>query len=174
MKRPVIFPLLLVLAVLAAPVGARARPPGQTEVVSGGIGLGRADWEAAHGPGDPGQNYVSYEGGVYVVQFRGDVVSYLEFGWQEPGVTFTAAETAVRELIPSDARLAEAFSAPATAGGPIGLSMQRYTSNAFVDLVPEVAGEVTGGILAIYSQTPAPDRLEPNVARVGITIGTAP
>jgi hypothetical protein len=174
MNRAAILPLLLVLAALAAPIGAGARPLGQTEVVSAGIGLGRADWEAVHGLGVEGQNYVTYEDGRYFVQFRGDVVSYLEFGWPDPGVTFAEAEAVVLELIPSDARLAESFYAPPTGSGPIGLSMQRYTSRALVDLVPDFGGEATGGILAIYGETPAPDRFEPNVARVSLTIGTAP
>ena len=174
MKRLLVLAVLLWAAMLAIPAGSWARPLGQTDVVSGGIGLSRADWEAAHGPGDAGQNYVVYEGGTYFVQFRGDVVSFIEYGWQEPGVPLATAEGAVRDFIPSDARLTEAFSAPATAGGPIGLYMQRYTSRALVDGVPELGPEATGSILVIYSETAAPDRFEPNVVRVSIAIGTAP
>ena len=173
MKRLAVLALLLGVTMLAVPAGGWARPLGQTDVVSGGIGLSRTHWEAAHGAGDAGQNYVSYEDGTYFVQFRSDVVSFLEFGWEDPGIPFAAAEATARDFIPSDARLTELFAAPATAGGPIGLAMQRYTSRALVDEAPELGPEATGSIVVIYNETPAPDRFEPNVVRVSITIGIA-
>jgi len=40
--------------------------------------------------------------------------------------------------------------------------------------VPEFGDNVTGSILVVYSETPAPDRFEPNVARVSISVGFAP
>jgi len=174
MTRLLLLGLAVGLSGLVAPGVGRAAtfsPPARDQaVVSGGIGLSRADWEAAHGPGDAAQNYVSYEGGAFYVQFRGDVVSYLEFGWDEPGVELATAEASVRELIPSDAQLVETFAAPPTAGGPTGLFMQRYESPTLA-ATPELGVGATGSILVVYIETPAPDRFEPNVARAGITVG---
>jgi hypothetical protein len=167
--------LIVWVVVLAASVGGSARELGQADGVgSGGIGLSREDWEELHGPGEAAQNYVAYEGGTYYVQFQGDIVSFLEFGWDDPGVALAEAEAAVRELLPTDARLAESFAAPATAGGPISLLMHRYDSPALVDALLASGNRPTGGILVIYQETPAPDRFEPNVARVSIAVGAAP
>ena len=175
MKRIAVLALIVAVVALAMPARGSARGLGQTDgVESGGIGLTRAAWEDRHGPGEAGQNYVTYEGGAYYVQFRGDVVSFLEFGWDDPGVAFDAAEAAVLAFLPTDARLVETFYAPATAGGPISFLLHRYDSPALADALPGTGNPATGGILVIYQETPAPDRFEPNVARVSIAVGSAP
>ena len=174
MKQRALLAPILGLLLLATTPAAWTRAVTQTDgVVSGGIGLSRADWEERHGPGEVGQNYVTYEGGAYYVQFRDDVVSFLEFGWADPGVTFGEAEAAVLDFLPSDARLDETFYAPATAGGPTALLMHRYASRALAAGLPDVDQPATGGILVVYQETPAPDRFEPNVTRVSIASGSA-
>ena len=166
--------LALIVGVMALASGS-ARGLGQADgVESGGIGLTRADWEDRHGPGEAGQNYVTYEGGAYYVQFQDDVVSFVEFGWQDPGVAFDQAEDAVLEFLPTDARLDESFYAPATAGGPISFLLHRFDSPALADALSGLGTQPTGGILVIYQETPAPDSFEPNVARVSIAVGSAP
>jgi hypothetical protein len=178
MKRRALLSCLIALMTLVAPfssVKGALLALGQSDgVVTGGIGMSRADWEAVHGLGDATQNYVVYEDGAVYVQFRGDVVLYLEYGYLEPGVPLAEADALVWELIPSDARLIESFAAPATTAGPIGLYTRRYTSRALATQVPEFGDNVTGSILVVYSETPAPDRFEPNVARVSISVGFAP
>ena len=145
----------------------------QDDVRSGGIGLSRDDWEADHGPGDPGQSLVTYEGGAYSVAFEDDVVTFLELGWEDQGnVAFDEAEDEVEDLLPSDAELVETYFAPATAGGPISLQIQRYESDALEDLLAGGTGDRTGGILVIYQETPAADQFERDVARASMAVGT--
>lgn len=175
MRRAGVLGLLLAVIPLLVPAVAWAGGLRQSEdVVSGGIGLSRAAWEEEHDAGESEQGYVTYEGGSYYVQYRDDVVSFLEFGWTNPGVTFEEAEAAVLALIPSDARLAETFYAPATAGGPISFLLHRYDSLALVDALPAFAEAASGGILVLYQETAAPDRFEPNVSRVSIAVGSEP
>ncbi len=135
--------------------------------------MSRDDWEADHGPGDSGQSLVTYEGGAYSVAFEDDVVMFLELGWEDQGnVAFDEAEDEVEDLLPSDAELVETYVAPATAGGPISLQIQRYESNALEDLLAGGTGDRTGGILVIYQETSAADQLERDVARASMAVGT--
>ena len=174
MTRPATLAVLLVFLLVAAAPAALARPKGHAPgVPSGGIGLPRQDWDAAHGPGEVGQSLVTYEGG-YEVGFRDGVVAFVEVGWADPGVPFADAEAAVLGLLPADARLLETFTAPATAGGPTGLLLHRYDSPALATLVPEVGAAWTGGVLVVYQETPVPDSLERNIVRVSLAGGEAP
>ena len=174
MRRPLTFGLVVIVAALAPSVIGLARAAGQVDGVrSGGIGLPRAAWDETHGPGEVGQSLVTYEGGTYTVGFQGDIVAFVEVGWEAPGVAAAEAEAAVRDLIPSDARLVDTFAAPATAGGPIALRLDRYESAALLDSLPAAGAAPTGGILVVSQETAAPDRFEPNVVRVSIATGTA-
>jgi hypothetical protein len=142
-------------------------------VTTGGIGLARDKWESAHGAGDTGQNVVSYEGGAIYVQFAGDVVVYVEAGWEDRGgLAADEVSGMVRQLIPSDASLKEGFYAPPTPVGPAGLRFERYQSKTLASLMGQVADDRTGGILVVYQETPAADRFEPNVARINISVGS--
>ncbi len=175
MKRRLALGLVVIVVALAGATAGWTSAAGQAEDVhSGGIGLPRAAWENLHGRGEAGQSLVTYEGGAYTVGFQGDVVAFVEIGWDAPGVAAAEAEAAVSDLIPSDARLVETFAAPATAGGPIALRLDRYESSALLDSLPAVGAAPTGGILVVYQETAAPDRFEPNVVRVSIATGTAP
>lgn len=146
---------------------------GQEGMVSGGIGLAREAWEAEHGAGEEGQNTVAYEGRRYVVQFRGGgVVPGVGVG--RSGLRLPDGGGGGARSVPADARLAEGFAAPATAGGPIGPRIQRYESRAVREGVPAFAPAASGGILVISFETPAPDRFEPNVSRVSVSVGSAP
>lgn len=142
------------------------------EVRSGGIGLSRADWEDLHGEGAAGQSLMTYEGGDYTVGFREDTVSFLELGWEDQGgISTDDARATVADLLPSDARVVETFVAPPTAVGPIGMSIDRYESEALLDAFSTTGAAPTGSIVVIYQETAAPDRFEPNVSRASITIG---
>jgi hypothetical protein len=139
------------------------------------IGLTREAWEQEHGQGDAGQKVVTYENGTYSVQFAGDVVVYVEVGWEgRGGVTAGDAAGVVAPLIPSDAALKEGYYAPPTSAGPVGLRFERYQSAALADLMKQVASDRTGGVLAIYQETPSQSSFEPKVFRVSITVGTKP
>ena len=122
------------------------------EIASGGIGLSRAAWEAAHGPSelvslpptgkDPdgfGSVY-AYEDGTYYVQFGGRKgeagrVSYVEVAWGSGGVGDQEAHHVVDELLPDDAAETESYRLPPTPGGPMALLVRRYESVA-LDAVP--------------------------------------
>lgn len=84
------------------------------------------------------------------------------------------AESAVRHLLPADARLDETFFAPASASGPISLLLHRYLSRTLAQALVVPSNGATGGILVLYQQTPAPGRFEPNVGRVSMAIGSTP
>jgi hypothetical protein len=169
----VLAPQWVSLAALGpAPVAASGI--GQGEVASGGLGLARAEWEADHGVGEAGQDTVAYEDGAYTVQFRNGIVSYLEWGWAEPGVDLGTAEVAVLGMIPGDARATERFAAPPTAAGPTGLAVRRYESEALAAMAPELGLDLSGGILVIFFETPAPDRFEPNISGDSVSVGTNP
>ncbi|MDP9363530.1 MAG: hypothetical protein M3Q10_04750 [Chloroflexota bacterium] len=173
MKRVVLLALLVTLSAASATSATTHRTAQSDGVASGGIGLARDAWEAVHGPGEAGQTLVTYAG-TYETGFRDGVVSFVEFGWDDPGVSFPEAEDAVRGLLPTDARLVEAFAAPATAGGPVALLMHRYDSPSLTALVPEFGGAWTGGILVVYQEVPVPGSMERNVGRVSLVGGEAP
>ena len=174
MKRPAVRATLLGLVLLAGSPLAWARAAPVIAVESGGIGLSRAAWESIHGPGNPGQSLVTYDNGTYAVGFQDDTVTFIEVAWPPPGLEITDAESAVRRLLPADARLDETFYAPATAGGPISLLLHRYLSQTLALSLAAASNGATGGILVIYQQTLAPDRFEPNVGRVSIAVGLTP
>ncbi|HEX5500492.1 MAG TPA: hypothetical protein VFX03_14750, partial [Thermomicrobiales bacterium] len=118
MRRLVAVGALLVMLVVAAPAaGQTPGIPAEGAVSTAGIGLAQDAWTAAHGPGDYGQNYVIFENGRYFVQFRDGVTSYIEYGWDKPGVRLADAQDSARAYLPSDARLTESFALPATSSG---------------------------------------------------------
>jgi len=142
------------------------------EVGSGGIGLSRADWDELHGTGEVGQTLVTYEDGRYSVGFRDDAVSFLELGWEDQGgVDADEARATIADLLPSDARAVETFVAPPTAAGPIGMSIDRYESDALLDAFSTTGNVPSGSIVVICQDTPATGRFESNVSRAIITIG---
>jgi hypothetical protein len=161
---------LVALPTVRHPSGVAAR---QGAFESGGIGLSRAEWEAVHGPGDVGQNYVTYEGGRYFVQFAGGAVSFIELGWEDRGgVDATVALAEAEALLPADAAFLETFYAPPTGGGPVGLTIDRYESAALPDRFPEAQQPPTGSILVVYQESQGQDRFEPYITRASITLGT--
>ena len=144
----------------------------QADVRSGGIGLTRADWEDLHGPGDPGQSLVTYEGGAYAVGFEDDTVVFVELGWEDVGnLPFGEAQAEVEDLLPSDADLVEVFALPATAAGPVSLVAHRYQSDA---LGRALGGPRSDGILVLYQEASDPARFEPDASRASIAVGIAP
>ncbi len=144
----------------------------QSNVRTAAIGLDRDTWEREHGEGDAGQNVVTYEDGTYSIQFAGNIVVFVELGWEsQGGITTDSAAAVVAQLIPSDAELREGYYAPPTSGGPIGLRFERYQSDALANLMKAAARDRSGGILVVSQETPAADRFEPNVSRISITVG---
>lgn len=146
----------------AAPSGAR-----QDAIESGGIGLSRESWEEIHGTGEPGQTVISYDGGSYFVGFQDEIVTFIEFGYDNDGAPGDEAQDAAEALLPDDAELVETFYALGTPAGPSGLLAVRYQSDDLEDLLDDSEGS----ILVLYQETPSPDSFEPNVARVSITVG---
>ena len=143
-----------------------------SDVSSGGIGLSRADWEDLHGTGEVGQTLVTYGEGRYTVGFQDDTVSFMELGWEDQGgIATDDARATIVDLLPSDARDVETFVAPPTAVGPIGMSIDRYESDALLDAFSTTGNAPTGSIIVIYQETAATDRIETNVSRASITIG---
>lgn len=144
------------------PSGAR-----QDMIESGGIGLSRESWEEIHGTGEPGQTVVSYDGGAYFVGFQDEIVTFIEFGYDNDGASADEAQGAAEALLPDDAELEETFYALGTPAGPSGIRAVRYES----DDLEELLDDSEGSILVLYQETPSPDSVEPNVARVSITVG---
>ncbi|HEY7033305.1 MAG TPA: hypothetical protein VH482_18335 [Thermomicrobiales bacterium] len=165
------------VAVVAAVVPVLARAPAVTyakeTVRTAAIGLSRKTWEQEHGRGDAGQNIVTYENGAFSLQFAGDVVVYVEVGWEDRGgISAGDASGVVAQLIPSDAALKEGYYAPPTAAGPTGLRVERSQSPALADLMKQVTDDRTGGILVVYQEAPSQTSHEPNVFRISIAVGT--
>jgi hypothetical protein len=158
----------------AAPASSQtAGIAGDGPTSTAGIGLAQDAWTASHGPGDYAQNYAVFENGRYFLQFRDGVTSYIEYGWDKPGVRLADAQDSARGFLPSDARLVESYDLPATSGGPLSMFVERYDSPALAALPAAWGGTPWGGILVTYFQTPAPDSIEPNVDRVAIAAGVA-
>jgi hypothetical protein len=152
----------------AVAVGARQGD----EVNSGGIGLSRADWDELHGTGEVGQTLVTYEDGRYAIGFRDDAVSFLELGWEDQGGTDPdEARATVADILPSDALAVETFVAPPTTAGPIGMTIDRYQSDALLDAFSTTGNAPTGSIIVMYQETSATGQPEPAVSRATITIG---
>jgi hypothetical protein len=118
----------------------------QDAIESSGIGLTRESWEELHGTGEPGQTVVSYD---------------------NDGASADEAQDAAEALLPDDAELEETFYALGTPAGPSGILAVRYES----DDLEELLDDSEGSILVLYQETPSPDSIEPNVARVSITVG---
>ena len=162
----------LVFLILAAPTasqtsGIAAYGPASTA----GIGLAQAAWTAAHRPADDGQHDAVFEYGRYCVQFRDGITSYIEYGWDKPGVLFGEAQDSARLFLPSDARLTESYELPPTGAGPIGLFVERYDSQAQAALPPSSGTTPWNGVLVACFQTPSPDGFHLNMARAPIAAG---
>ena len=59
-QRALLTPLLGLLLLATAPAALTRAVTQTDDVVSGGIGLPRPDWEELHGPGEVGQIFVTY------------------------------------------------------------------------------------------------------------------
>ena len=163
----------LILAVLVFGAGEPAAAQGG-DVESKGIGLEREAWENLHGPGNAGQSYVESEDGRYLVGFDGGMVTFIERGWEDEGnVPAAEAEDEVDGLLPADAELRETYYAPPTAAGPIGLFFERYQSDSLGDRLADAASGRTDGILDVYQQQSGA-RIDPDVTRISIAVGTEP
>lgn len=99
--------------VAATPTPVLAPPIATPGFISGGLGLSRSAWEAAHGrPGREDAGFVSYEGGKFVVSFRDGRVWRIERVWGDRApVSADAAQAEGRSLIPSDAALSQRYTA---------------------------------------------------------------
>jgi hypothetical protein len=144
-----------------------ARANQTASIDSGGLGLTRAEFEAAYGPGDPvetppaiydevfvhgtqnGLLYVAYEGSKSEEE---DVVVYLEFAWGGDGATEDEATALVQSFLPADAALDGVYFAPPTPDGPNALMTFHYFSDSLAG-VSYGTGTLTPDILVIYVQT---------------------
>lgn len=129
------------------------------EAIVGGLGLSRAEWEAAHGAAEPTDAYAppyrpvyQYERGIFYVQFAGeggdaDPIIYLELVFPDEGAELPFAEGKVRELLPDDAELSEAFYLPRTPGGPTAQRVFHGTSQVIAAAFPNAP---TPNILVVF------------------------
>lgn len=162
-------------------------------IASGGIGLTRAAWEAAHGRGEPveiahplSDLIYAYEDGTYHVAFSDAkpgaeaeaVVLFVEMAWAG-GISVAEAEDAARALLPVDAvATGPPYVGLPTPDGPIALTLRPYASAA-LDGVPYGAPDVSfgPGLLVAYhessTETGAGDQLvvETTVSRLSIMTG---
>ena len=110
-------------------------------VDSGGIGLRRADFEAAYGVGVDAQSLTIYEnvtigvpGAKVYAQYRGEIVEHLEVRWsqatQAGGIDWGTAYQAAMLLLPVDAEHRDQFWMPATPEGPVEIIGHTYESQA--------------------------------------------
>jgi hypothetical protein len=144
------------------------------EAPDGGLGLSRVDWEQIHGKGTANGATFTYENGAYDVAFTDGVVTFIEIGWEsQGGVSAADANAAVAKLIPVDAIVTGTATLPATAAGPIALTVQRLRSDTLAVWLEGGATGSDGGIV-IVSQVQAPrGAAEPKIMRVSIVIERA-
>jgi hypothetical protein len=104
-----------------------------------GIGLMRADFEAAYGAGAERDGLVVYEGvtlgapgAKMYVGYLGEVVSHIELGWslttQSGGIDWGTAYQTATSLLPVDAQHRDQYWLPATPEGPLMVIGHVYES----------------------------------------------
>ncbi|MGQ0603094.1 MAG: hypothetical protein ACT4QE_15540 [Anaerolineales bacterium] len=100
-------------------------------LLSGGLGLSKAEWEQAHRQTDTdflGPIYDEY----YIVMFANEHVSYIERQWATP-VTSQDAEAEGAMLVPSDAVRMEAYSPDGRPETIVILYTSEYLKTQFAD-----------------------------------------
>lgn len=145
---------------------------------SGGLGLAIEEWEAIYGPGIIGQSYLEYPllDGTYYVGLLGAnaAVAYIERRWDDPtGVTLDDALAEAATLLPTDAKLTEAYLADSAFLG-YGTDVYRYRSKTLLAQYEGTAAPLSPGFVVIVEKVPAPDVLDFHVVRVTITTGVRP
>lgn len=86
--------------------GGSRSAPAAPPFASGGLGLGRAEWEKAHGQPTRTSIFMEYLGGRLVVGFLDEKVWHLERVWKPAdAVALDAARDDARAFLPSDAAL---------------------------------------------------------------------
>jgi hypothetical protein len=161
--RLILTAVAIVAALVASTFATRAFAFQDDEPESGGLGLTRAEWEAAHGTGEaaegpaiPFDAVYAYENDAYVVSFSGSkeeessVVMYIELAWPEP-IAWAAAVEAAERLLPADAEPTGAYAAPPTPSGPTALTIQQFESE-WLSGVSYGTGQLHPDILVIYHQ----------------------
>lgn len=123
------------LVALAQPLG-RSSAATRQDVLSGGLGLTRAEIEAIYGQGQPGQSFMVYTDPTYGVDlhigYEGDLVDYVwlslgnEQAWT--GTVLDDAWTLAQSLLPTDARLRESYAMQETPGSIGQTETMRFTS----------------------------------------------
>jgi hypothetical protein len=142
--------------------------PAASQPPSGGLGLTRAEWEAAHGAptgAGPAVGFLSYAGG-YVARFDGAgpeaAARYIELAWGDAGaVSAEEARAAVLGLLPADA--AEVGTSSSRAGNPVTV----YRSAWLAGRVAPIwwLGDEPGTHIAIY-------RTQPNGRITSVVVAT--
>ena len=152
----------------------------QAGVDSLGIGLRRADFEAAYGAGVPWNDLAVYDnvdlgvpGAKMYVGYLGEVVSHIELGWslttQAGGIDWASAYQAATSLLPVDAQQRDQYWLPATPEGPLLLIGHIYESAQL-----NAANLGLGRVLALFQrkdvQLNASAPLEPIITAATLTM----
>ena len=143
-------------AICAAILATLQVHPAASQPPSGGLGLARAVWEAAHGAstGADTLGFLLYAGG-YVLQFDGDgpdaAAWYIELAWGDAGaVSADEARAAALRLLPADA--AEVGTSSSRGGNPVTVYRSEWLAGR---LGPSWwLGDEPGTHVAIYRARP--------------------
>ena len=157
------------------PLGATTPQPGTTR--NGGLGLTRSDWTENYGTPGKVAELLTFENGLYTVAFDRDIATFVEIDLGG-GRSLSDAQTAVADLLPADATLAEQYQLPATSGGPIPMLAQRFQSDSLAMTLTRAGVSGDGSMLVLYQFAPEPaDGTTPTgsrVTRISIAAGTEP
>lgn len=163
-----------------AGVGPRVAAAQQTGTDSLGIGLMRADFEAAYGPGAAWNDLAVYEnvnlgvpGTTMYVGYFGEVVSHIELGWsqttQAGGIDWATAYQTATSLLPVDSQHLDQYWLPATPEGPLMLIGHLYESAGL-----GAANHGLGRVLVLFQrkdvQLNAGSPMEPIVTAATLTM----
>jgi hypothetical protein len=127
--------------------------PAASQPPSGGLGLTRAEWEAAHGAptgADPGGAFLHYAGG-YAVAFDGEGLEaashHIEQAWGDArAVSAEEARAAARALLPADA--AQTGTSSSRAGNPVTVFRSAWLAGRVAPIW--WLGDEPGTHIAIY------------------------
>jgi hypothetical protein len=133
---------------------------------SGGLGLGKAEWDQQHTEGDTTYGLVAYDDGRYSVIFVDDKIQYLERVFVGDQPTLDEARAEAETLIPEDSQFLETYSPEGFPELTIDLYMseslrKRFDADVFI-------GGGPGNFIAIYGV------FDGRVPRIVIATGNNP
>jgi hypothetical protein len=160
------------------PTEAPTAAPAVEAALSGGLGLAREAWEAAHGPGTKDVLGYVYEGGAYNVLFQDDpagvsTVWNIEQRFPGSGVSLDDARAISAALLPSDRSLTKTYTP--VDGRTVDLYRSEWLKGRFPATMKIGQSEYTmwtegepGDFITLYRNATG------KVTSIIITIGNAP